>query len=222
MAKQKIRHEKFADKIINRALARWNRPGHGDAVRYLVASLGQIGPDVQCAILTRLPPAITEPLAPYLQKAKNKRLQRAAEAQAAIDARAAAAERAAAHVAKLKADYAQFRDMSDIIGDNALVGFLAGLPPKERNSVAAPAERRAAIALRKRCVMTGAVRKALGCTLAELNRWDADGRLPHVFKRVIHYERATECRFWSSEMIGRATDLVADWREQDKKRRVAK
>jgi len=59
--------------------------------------------------------------------------------------------------------------------------------PTATASATAPsaAPRRAAIDLRRDSLLAGKVRAALGCTVAELNRWHADGRLPHLFIRAI-------------------------------------
>ena len=59
--------------------------------------------------------------------------------------------------------------------------FLASLDPADRDALATKEERAAAIAMRKLCVMSGHVRQALQCSVTELDRWDADGRLRHLY-----------------------------------------
>ena len=61
-------------------------------------------------------------------------------------------------------------------------------------------------------------RAALGCTQTELDRWDADGRLRHLFVRKLQFERATVCRFWDAASVAEAAEKVAAWRKQDKTR----
>jgi hypothetical protein len=98
------------------------------------------------------------------------------------------------------------------------VSYLAGLSPADRDLLATKAERRAAIALRKTAMLKGKVLAALGCTATELERWHADGRLPHVFTRVLRLEvagKAQPCRFWAQETVMAAQGQVAVWRARD-------
>ena len=62
---------------------------------------------------------------------------------------------------------------------------------------------------------TMAVREALGCTLAELNRWAADGRLPPDGEKHFRIHRSTWGRAWLPERIAKAKLLVEAWRQQD-------
>jgi hypothetical protein len=67
--------------------------------------------------------------------------------------------------------------------------------------------------LRKSAMWGSAVRAALGCTGAELDRWDRDGRLPHAFKRAgseRHFGRK-----WLVPDVERAKTRLIDWRKQD-------
>ena len=66
---------------------------------------------------------------------------------------------------------------------------------------------------------TSQVREALGCSLPEINRWSADGRLPHLFSRKIQVHRTVTARFWESDRVRATTAQVAVWREQDTIRR---
>lgn len=98
----------------------------------------------------------------------------------------------------------------------ARIVFLAGLSPDERDEIATRAERAEAIALRKAALLAGKFRDALGCTATELDRWDADGRLPHLYVRVLPFERKTHCRFWSEAQVAAAVAQVPFWRQQDR------
>lgn len=86
---------------------------------------------------------------------------------------------------------------------------------------AAPRRHRAAIDLRSDSLLAGKVRAALGCTVAELNRWQADGRLPHLFIRAIPgiWMRATPSRFWAVSVVEQAVRQVSEWRARDQDRR---
>jgi hypothetical protein len=67
--------------------------------------------------------------------------------------------------------------------------------------------------------LAGKVREALGCTLAELNRWASDGRLPpdgEIFLDGSVVGKAINARAWLPASIEAAKDRVAAWREQDK------
>jgi hypothetical protein len=72
------------------------------------------------------------------------------------------------------------------------------------------------------------VREALGCSLTELNRWAADGRLPPDGQRWFYlgYEyagrRGVWGRAWLPETVGKAAEQVAAWREQDAIRKTVK
>lgn len=106
-----------------------------------------------------------------------------------------------------------------------LTRWLASLPPEERKRLGTPAERKEAVALRKRCLKTGAVRDRLQCSLTELNRWDAEGLLPHLYTRKMPLSvagRAVSCRFWLEDDVAAAADCVAQWREAYQQRKRAK
>lgn len=103
-----------------------------------------------------------------------------------------------------------------------LTAFLAGLPPAECDAISTQAERKAAIALRKNGILAGKVKAALKCTQKELDRWSADGRLPHLFVRVLSFEKATPCRFWDADIVDAAVDRVDAWRLQDQIKKTFK
>lgn len=108
-------------------------------------------------------------------------------------------------------------------GDRRPVGSSSSCSPRPTpwsNRVATGPERAVAIVLRKTALMSGDVRKQLGCTLTKLDRWHADGRLPHLFTRKMRFEKATTSRFWSAGRVADATVAVPAWREQDKIRKA--
>jgi hypothetical protein len=97
--------------------------------------------------------------------------------------------------------------------------YLAGLDPTDRDQLATKEERRAAIALRQTGMLKGKVLAALGCTATELERWHADGRLPHLYRRGValaHAGKTQACRFWAQEVVLAAQPLVEGWRASDK------
>jgi len=110
---------------------------------------------------------------------------------------------------------------SALTGDSKII-FLAGLSPGDRDEIAHPAERRAAIALRKTGIMASKVRAALACSATELDRWDADGRLPHLYVGmvILRFGKATLCRFWASGAVEAAKLNLSAWREQDSTRKI--
>jgi hypothetical protein len=102
--------------------------------------------------------------------------------------------------------------------------FLASLDPAERDKLATKEERAAAIAMRKLSVMSGRVRQTLQCTVTELDRWDADGRLRHLYTRRVDagWGKHTVCRFWHVLDVERAMSLVDVSRATDQAERVTR
>lgn len=79
-----------------------------------------------------------------------------------------------------------------------------------------PEQQQRCRALRKDSLYASATQEALGCTRAELDRWDADGRLPHAFTRILSiHGKNVRARKWLRETIERARAHVPDWRERD-------
>lgn len=130
---------------------------------------------------------------------------------------AQARQRARQHLDQLRAEQAELEQLQtqyaahDADGD--LIRWLAGLPPSDRDRVGQPAERRQAIEMRMRSLMSGAVRRRLNCTQTELDRWDAQGLLPHLYTRIMPYKKNTRCRFWFEYDIEAAKYNLKAWRE---------
>jgi hypothetical protein len=98
------------------------------------------------------------------------------------------------------------------------VAYLAGVSPHDRDQLATKEERREAIALRKTGMLKGKVLVALGCTATELERWHADGRLPHLYTRVLALAvagKAQPCRVWAQDVVTAAQTQVPHWRALD-------
>ena len=57
--------------------------------------------------------------------------------------------------------------------------------------------------------MTARACAFVGCTKTELNKWDADGRLPHLFTRVIMRKKSVECRYWAEDTLEAAKELLS-------------
>lgn len=141
-------------------------------------------------------------------------------ARTARDKAVAAETRQEAEAARKEARRLEIQTALAPLSGLTRITALAGLSPEERDRVATGPERTAAIAMRKTALMSGDVRKRLRCTTAELNRWHADGRLPHLFTRKMAFDKATICRFWSADQIAAAVTHLPDWREQDQIRRT--
>lgn len=206
----------IVDRLYARAMQRWSSDRE-EAVRYLWSATGMLDNTTRQKLIARLP----------LPLAQRVRDGDAAKARAKQDAQFLAAVKA--HEARLATESRASREKervtsllakkSDLAGD-PLIAFLAGLAPEDRDKIATLAERRDAVALRKASLLAGKVKALLGCTTTELDRWDADGRLPHLYRRVLQFERATSCRFWSEVQVALAVTNVAIWREQDRTRKI--
>jgi hypothetical protein len=96
------------------------------------------------------------------------------------------------------------------------VRFLAGLPPIERDNLATDDERRKAIDMRKDSLPTSRACEAIGCTKTELNRWDEEGKLPHLYQKKISIPgaKATMARYWNLKDIDHARAKISEWREE--------
>ena len=146
--------------------------------------------------------------------------------------RAAKAGQQAAHVARVQAEQVRATQAEQVRSGALTIGletarqageavpYLAGLSPADRDLLATKEERRAAIALRQTAMLKGKVQAALGCTAPELERWHADGRLPHLFVRTLQLEvagKAQPCRFWAQEVVTAVASQVEAWRRQDQR-----
>jgi hypothetical protein len=202
------------DRLYARVMRRWPSDPEGAFV-YIRAAAGCLNRGAQIKLIERLPP----PLAQRMHDAQAERVRKAREkqeemrqAREQLEARARATE---ARRAELLAEKSRLSGIE-------LAAFLAGLSPELRDQIASPAERREAIALRKTAVLAGMARTILGCTATELDRWYADGRLPHLFIRKLRFERGTLCRFWELERVAGAVHQVPAWRTQDAAQKAAR
>lgn len=84
--------------------------------------------------------------------------------------------------------------------------------------IAAAKARRAG--MRKGNAMTAAkVREQLGCTLTELNRWAADGRLPPDGKLFLDsslFGKGVNARAWLPATVEAAKASIGEWRTRDR------
>jgi hypothetical protein len=98
----------------------------------------------------------------------------------------------------------------------AAIRLLASLAPPVRDKLATREEKKLVIALRKAAMMTARACAFVGCTKTELNKWDADGRLPDLFRRVIMRKRSIECRISAEDALEaektKRTGLRLVWR----------
>jgi hypothetical protein len=150
--------------------------------------------------------------------------------EAVAEQRAGKAARQAAEVARVQARHAQATAaeqarlaalttaLEAARQAGTAVPYLAGVSPHDRDQLATTEERREAIALRKTGMLKGKVLVALGCTATELERWHADGRLPHLYTRVLSLAvagKAQPCRFWAQDVVTAAQTQVPHWRALD-------
>ena len=217
--KKKPAKLRIVDRVYARAMQRWSSDRE-EGVRYLLAAIRALNHASRQELIARLP----------LPLAHRARHDLAARTQAKQDTRFLAEARA--HEVKLQTEARGAREEEEQerigslltrkseLADEPLVVFLASLAPRDRDKIATPAERRDAIDLRKASLLAGKVKALLGCTTTELNRWDADGRLPHLDVRVMLFQRATPCRCWSEAQVASALTKTAVWREQDRTRKI--
>jgi hypothetical protein len=206
----------IVDRMYARTMQRWSSDREA-GIRYLLSAIGTLDHVTRQALIARLPLPLAERVREGLAARTRKKQDaeflaaaRALEAKLTTEARAAGEKERMASLLTKKSELA----------DDPLVAFLAGLAPADRDKIATPAERRDAVALRKTSLLAGKVKALLGCTTTELDRWDADGRLPHLYVRVLQFERATPCRFWSETQVTSAVANIAIWREQDRTRKI--
>lgn len=138
----------------------------------------------------------------------------------ARDKAEAAEARQQAENARKQARLRKLQTSLALLSGLARITALAGLTSEERDRIATGPERTAAIAMRKTALRSDDVRRQLQCTSSELNRWDSDGRLPHLFIKKTTFEKTTNCRFWSAEQIAEAVAYLPAWREQDRIRKT--
>lgn len=78
-------------------------------------------------------------------------------------------------------------------------------------------------ALRREKLSTQKVRDLLDCSLAELNRWDTEGLLPHAFKQFILVGgRSVKARFWLESEVSLNKSNIADWRKSHELKKLFK
>jgi hypothetical protein len=206
---------KNIEKFIRRIYAAYKR---GDGSRYTKAVLATSTPEDAEVIIARLPPSVAREMHEYLAQKAKVRLARAREKQEKAKVLLALAKE---EQQKAKVNRASLRVSLRLARANGTATtYLASLSPSERNAIATKEERAAAIELRKTAIMTGATCAALGCSRRELDRWDADGRLPHLFTKRIRFEKLTTCRFWALADVERAKQYVDAWRQQDRNART--
>jgi hypothetical protein len=206
------RRMKHTQRYTDRIMKRYRDDGLEVAVRYGCDLFG-CQPAYCKAILDSLPLPLrvgiekARTVAVEIRKTKNEQAQRAA-AEAAEQDRQQQLEKERA--AKKLLD-----DLDGARASGAAIRLLASLAPPVRDELATREEKKLVIALRKTAMMTARACAFVGCTKTELNKWDADGRLPHLFTRVIMRKKSVECRFWAEDTLEAAKELLSVWRQQD-------
>ena len=210
--KNGLRIQRLSHRVLQRA-----KTNPEQIASYLQTLMGTLGPELGEALIAKLPLPLADIGRDGLAMVVRKRAaEKAADQERMMQHQAAAKEAARAEATRIAALASQFGRLE---GEDRIL-FLAGLPPADRNKIGTPADRRAAIALRRICIMTGEVRARLQCSRTELDRWDRDRRLPHLFTKEINIHRMTECRFWLPSHVTAALNHVEAWREQDKNRKI--
>lgn len=203
----------FGERIYLRAMHRWGTGNISESVRYFLAASSSMPPHLREVIISRLPLPFAQAVRLADDEADRiKRARKAAEEAEQEVRKQAAREQAIVEAERIEA--LRQKKLS-LKSEHERTVFLAGLTPSDRDTIATSTERREAIIMRKSTILAGEVKTILGCTQRELDRWNADGRLPHLFMRRIQLARTTNCRFWSVEQVYAATELVPAWREQD-------
>jgi len=88
------------------------------------------------------------------------------------------------------------------------------LKPEDRKHFFNASEIKDIVAIRREKLSTYNVRVLLACSLAEINRWDEEGLLPHAFKQVIHVGgKANEARFWLESEVMTKKNEIEGWRK---------
>lgn len=192
--------------------AKFKREGVSSAVEYGLIIAG-INPSLRDFLFENAPFPVSVGMKRVEAERKARRELNKINDKCRVDATASADDRIGDLVRQLE---------SARLADNAL-RFLAGLSPIDRDKIATKDERRGSIALRKASIKTGEVREMLGCSLAELNRWNKDGRLPHLYEReMLVSSKIVRCRFWLIDDVESSARLVDEWRRRDEAIRKAK
>jgi hypothetical protein len=199
-------------KLAVRIHQRYRDQGEAAGLAYAVQLMRQM-PHLQDQLYALMPASRAQTIRDEIERVRATKVTRqAADACRAEQEQARAAEAEHARHCALSAGLQTARATGEAIA------FLAGLAPVDRDRLATTEERRAAIALRKTSLLKGKVLAALGCTATELERWHADGRLPHLFVRRLTIGEAgkvQECRFWAQEVVTAAQPQTEGWRAQD-------
>jgi hypothetical protein len=206
---------KVVDSFYAQVMERWavNRE---DAHSYLAAVVGNLGPKAP-DLLNLLP-------LPLAQKARVVIASRTTEKNKAIEVAAQLSLLRSAETTDKELTRRRLLEfhMRKLFGHERII-FIAGLQPQDRHLVGTAEERSAAGTLRKRTILSAKVRSKLKCTATELDRWNADGRLPHLYLRAMRFGKTTPSRCWDPDLIETAIGKVASWRTQDAiKKRFAK
>ncbi|WP_200152977.1 hypothetical protein [Chromatium okenii] len=106
--------------------------------------------------------------------------------------------------------------------DGSLTRWLAGLSPQQRDKLGTPAERHAAIALRKQGVTASIARQILNCSLTELNRWTQENRLQVLYQRTLMLPKQTLARFWLRSDLEAVIPQLVAWLSEWNQRKTAK
>jgi hypothetical protein len=209
---------KHTQRYTNRLLSRYRDQGLEAAVQYGCALFGGM-PCYYRDIINTLPLPLRvgiergRALAAEIKKAKAERAKIENSESAERDGQLKDEQEQEAR--KLLADLELAR------ADGSEIRLLASLPPPVRDKLATRDEKKLVVALRKTGMMTAKACAYLGCSKTELNRGDADGRLLHLFTRVVMRERAVECRFWDVASLEAAREKLSIWWQQDVVRKKA-
>ena len=87
------------------------------------------------------------------------------------------------------------------------IRYCAGLPVEDRAVLSGVTDKefwRKVIEFRKNCVTAKKATEILGCSYYQLDKWDKQGLVPHVYTRVIYIDQAgkfVETRFWNVDEL---------------------
>jgi hypothetical protein len=136
-----------------------------------------------------------------------------------MDASSITKKRDAVEASKQAAEYAALkktsilRDYETAKSKGLDIRWGASLAVTERTEYFNKDEIKSIIEIRKVGLSTYSARQYIGCTLAEINRWDAEGLLPHAFKKRIQAGgKMTDTRFWLAADLDVAMPHIESWR----------
>jgi hypothetical protein len=201
-----------ADKTLRR-IAAMRRKDPQSVAQYVAV----LPPDLRNTVLDSLTLPERRALEHVLIARQERRRVRAIEDENIQKARR---EVAASQDAAREAELGEFVDRlkaQRLTGDAARFAAASRYTLAQLVRLLSPEEREACKSYRKDEILTSRARELLGCSLAELNRWVSDGRLPMFRVKTISglFPKKVNARTFVGAEVERAVGRVQNWRKQD-------